>query len=113
MTLAVVNTIAGDYNSDGIVNAADYAVWRDNLGSSITLPGDTTPGSVTQADYLIWKTNFGVTAASSALVRTASAVPEPSTVWLLGICLVAGLARSRARNAARGGRLGAIANPSA
>ena len=25
-------TLPGDYNADGIVDAADYTVWRDNLG---------------------------------------------------------------------------------
>src|SRR3989304_3890208 len=29
--------VAGDYNSDGIVNAADYTVWRDNLGTGLAL----------------------------------------------------------------------------
>ncbi len=35
-------TPAGDYNDNGIVDLADYVVWRDNLGAAITLPGDTT-----------------------------------------------------------------------
>src|SRR5690606_30580774 len=38
----------GDYNADGVVNAADYTVWRDALGQNITLPNENaTPGSVT------------------------------------------------------------------
>ena len=30
--LSVVSTLPGDYNGDGVVDAADYTVWRDNLG---------------------------------------------------------------------------------
>ena len=44
--------LLGDYNNDGTVNAADYPVWRDNLGLAIALPNeDATPGSVTLEDY--------------------------------------------------------------
>ena len=35
--------IPGDFNGDGIVNAADYVVWRDGLGSTYT-----------QADFDVW-----------------------------------------------------------
>ena len=51
--------VAGDYNNDGTVNAADYTRWRDNLGASVTLPNDSTPGMVTAADYDVWKAAFG------------------------------------------------------
>jgi hypothetical protein len=57
--------VAGDYNGDGTVNAADYTVWRDHLGQSYQLlneaPG-TTPGQVTIDDYNYWKAHFGATA---------------------------------------------------
>ncbi|MEX2172015.1 MAG: PEP-CTERM sorting domain-containing protein [Pirellulales bacterium] len=56
-----------DYNGDGTVNAADYAVWRD--GGS---PDDT------QAGYDLWKANFGNSGSGSG-----SAVPEPASVGLL------------------------------
>lgn len=49
----------GDYSNDGKVDAADYTIWRDKLGSSATLPNDATPGSVTAADYDVWKAAFG------------------------------------------------------
>ena len=82
--------LAGDYNDDGIVDAADYAVWRDHLGTSITLPGDTTPGTVSQADYNVWRANFGATAASLAIGHsTGQAVPEPQSLALILLCAVA------------------------
>ena len=73
--------LAGDYNGNGIVDAADYTVWRDHLGQSITLPNDTTPGSVTQADYDVWKSNFGNHSGSGAGANAA--VPEPATLTML------------------------------
>ncbi len=52
----------GDFNDDGVVDAADYTVWRNNLGASdetaIGNHGDGLNG-VDTADYLLWKTNFG------------------------------------------------------
>jgi hypothetical protein len=72
-TFLAAPMLAGDYNDDGIVNAADYTVWRDNLNSSVTLPNDTTPGSVTQADYNTWASNYGAGSASTSVT-----IPEPA-----------------------------------
>lgn len=85
----------GDYNNDGVVNAADYTVWRDNLGQdSSALNGNGTgAATVVQADYALWRQNFGNAALSGAVtgvvlyeafeLGTASGVPEPSTGFLL------------------------------
>lgn len=90
----------GDYNNNGIVDGADYALWRDTLGQNITLPNDSTPGTVTQADYTAWRANFGQIGAggTSTLlngfvryvtsgVGSGAAVPEPTSVFLVGIGL--------------------------
>jgi alpha-L-arabinofuranosidase len=73
--------LAGDYNDDGIVNAADYIVWRNNLGQQVTLPGDETPGSVDEADYVTWQENFGATADTNGSAN-GNPVPEPTTATL-------------------------------
>jgi hypothetical protein len=87
--------VEGDYNGDGIVNAADYTVWRNNLG----LMGGATPsqgdgnvdGNVTEADYTFWKERFGMGGGGSF---AASAVPEPSSLFPVlgtvsaGICMI-------------------------
>ncbi len=50
----------GDFNDDGLVNAADYTVWRDNLGATIALPNDSTGESIVGVEqYNLWRTNFG------------------------------------------------------
>ncbi len=43
----------GDYSGNGVVDAADYTVWRDGLG--------TTYG---QADYDVWVDNYGANGAN-------------------------------------------------
>jgi len=75
----LTEVLLGDYNEDGVVDAADYVVWRDNLGSAASLPNDLTPG-VTAEDYGVWKAHFGETAAVAA---SAIGVPEPSTQAML------------------------------
>ncbi len=85
-------TLGGDYNDDGVVDAADYTVWRDNYNSTSQLDADgNNDGMVDFADYQIWRDNFGNTLSSSASAET---IPEPSsmipivfgllTLWLLG-----------------------------
>ena len=49
----------GDFNDDGIVDAADYTVWRNRLGAEVHLPNDRTSGTVDESDYLRWKANYG------------------------------------------------------
>ncbi|MCO6042315.1 M10 family metallopeptidase domain-containing protein [Aeoliella sp. ICT_H6.2] len=70
----------GDYNGDGVVNAADYTVWRNNLGSPAgTLPNDPHGSPIGTFQYETWKSSFGNTLPESAL-RQLSAVPEPSAI---------------------------------
>ncbi|TWT74528.1 PEP-CTERM motif protein [Posidoniimonas polymericola] len=79
--------VAGDYNSDGVVDAADYTVWRDQKGQSTTLPNtdpSDTDNLVTQSEYEFWKSRFGSTSGSAtAAAPTGSSIPEPSSLALL------------------------------
>jgi pectinesterase len=86
--------LPGDYNDDGTVDAADYTVWRDTLGSTTNLRanGDDTGvswGIIDEADYDVWKANFGMTAGSGSGQSLAAAVPEPATLTLGVLCLLA------------------------
>ena len=94
IVLTLVADLAGDYNQDGTVDASDYTVWRDSLGSAINLAADGNGnGTVDQADYIIWKNNFGNTANGSA---HNNMVPEPSALLLVAYTgLVLGLIRAR------------------
>jgi hypothetical protein len=89
---ASTGELLGDYNEDGKVDAADYTVWRDRLGTGGNLPNDASPGSITIEDYNYWKSHFGATGGSGA--QTAIAVPEPMHLWAWAF-LVAIIARNR------------------
>jgi hypothetical protein len=88
--------VAGDYNSDGTVNAADYVVWRDHSGQTFQLPNEVsgvTPGMVTPDDYTAWRARFGnVSGAGAASALGVSAVPEPSTLVSFAVGLAGLLA---------------------
>jgi hypothetical protein len=75
--------LAGDYNRDGAVDAADYVVWRKTLGSDTELAADgSRNGVIDPADYDVWRLNFGATATAAAGVQL---VPEASTEWLAAV----------------------------
>jgi hypothetical protein len=58
--LRVSQSLRGDYNSDGTVDAADYVVWRKTLGSTTDLAADGNgDGRVDEADLDMWKANLG------------------------------------------------------
>ena len=64
--------VVGDYNGNGIVDAADYTVWRDHLGQSFALQNrDPANGSgpISAADYTSWKSNFGRMPAAARVRR--------------------------------------------
>lgn len=96
LELELAPLLAGDYNDDGAVDAADYTFWRDRLGGSGPLANETvTPGAVTEEDYTVWRAQFGTVDAGST---SASTVPEPAAVWL-ATSVIAGLwAASRIQN---------------
>jgi endoglucanase len=90
----------GDYNGDGVVDAADYTVWRDTLGQSVAIHGDGADGdlsgTIDEGDYIFWKAHFGQTSGSGTL---AAAVPEPSS-WLLAAMALVGLVQTARRRPA-------------
>jgi hypothetical protein len=79
-TLAInlAAVLPGDFNNDGRVDAADYSVWRDGLGSVYTA-----------ADYEIWRSHFGQPVAGGSgggaqAATPTAAVPEPASFVLAG-----------------------------
>jgi hypothetical protein len=66
----------GDFNLDGTVDAADYVVWRNGLGTTYD-----------QNAYGVWRAHFGQSAGSGAALPSdeplSAAVPEPRSAFLL------------------------------
>jgi autotransporter-associated beta strand protein len=75
--------VPGDYNANGVVDSADYVLWR-NGGP---LAHDFTPG-IQQSDYDFWRSQFAATTnpGSGSGLGAAAAVPEPSMISLVGLC---------------------------
>ena len=85
---ATPNTaLDGDFNRDGVVDAADYTVWRNGLGTKYE-----------PEDYDLWKSNYG-TPNGSGSIADAAGVPEPTVAALIMIALLAtcGIRRERRR----------------
>jgi hypothetical protein len=81
--------IAGDFNEDGKVDAADYVKWRKNTANN-PLPNDD--GLTTQADrFTLWRANFGEMEMPGG--GASGAVPEPSSAVLLSLAAMAILGR--------------------
>jgi hypothetical protein len=100
--LLAPSPLAGDYNNNGVVDAADYTTWRDALGQSIALSNETESlGFVDQDDYIAWKGNFGATrgggSGAAALAGATSTVPEPASIGLMLACGLGFLVRPRCR----------------
>ena len=93
---------AGDYNHNGVTDAADYIVWRKTLGQ--TGPNGNPPTSfgdmrangafsvgytqsIDGADYDFWGAHFGTSAAGSGVGGPAG-VPEPASIALGLIALI-------------------------
>jgi T5SS/PEP-CTERM-associated repeat protein/autotransporter-associated beta strand protein len=84
--------IPGDYNQNGIVDAADYSVWRDHLGQSYQLANEVagvSPGQVTTADYDQWTLRFGnMVGSGGGSAGVAIGVPEPASGVLCALALI-------------------------
>jgi hypothetical protein len=96
IVLQVVN-FYGDYSGNGVVDAADYIVWRNTVNAT----GNNQPADgdrnlvVNQLDYDFWRSKFGGSSGSAAGVTdsTPGSVPEPSTLVLAAPILLFFLAR--------------------
>jgi hypothetical protein len=72
---------AGDFDSDGDVDGADFVAWQTHFptaSGATRADGDADgDGDVDGADFVVWQTNFPVTPGPGA-----SPVPEPAGVAL-------------------------------
>jgi hypothetical protein len=87
--------VPGDYNDNGVVDTADYVLWRK--GGPLQFEVDN-PGTVNAADYTAWRARFGKTTAgagSGSIMITE--VPEPAIVSLavFGIVVIFAVTRVR------------------
>lgn len=84
--------LPGDFTGDGTVDAADYAAWRDGLGTLYT-----------ETEYDVWREHFGQSdggAGAFAGTPANATVPEPSSIFL-ALGAVVALVALRAPSACR------------
>jgi hypothetical protein len=74
----VRNLLPGDFNRDGVVDAADYVVWRKTDGGA--------------GGFSAWAERFGQTSGGGA---TSNSAPEPGVFWLILTAMSAALGYRR------------------
>lgn len=79
-----------DFNSNGVVDADDLAIWKTGFGTATgatRATGDAdNDGDVDGGDYLVWQQQFTV---DSATAGALASVPEPSAATLTALALAA------------------------
>jgi len=100
---AAVVGVPGDYNGNGIVDGADYVVWRKNKGATgsptVSQGNGDGDGDVDDDDYTYWRTRYGNTSGSGSGggLQANAAVPEPAGLVLLTIAGTLSALRRRRR----------------
>jgi hypothetical protein len=77
----------GDYDADLDVDANDLQAWRASFGSTADLSADGSGnGIVDAADYVVWRQNLGRSTTLPRRAPAAASVPEPATLHLSLFC---------------------------
>lgn len=82
--------LPGDFNADGVVSAADYVAWRDALNSNQPLLNDNGLGTpIGSAHFDLWQSHFGSVSGGGAGAADFNQIPEPSSLVILAIAVIA------------------------
>jgi hypothetical protein len=79
--------IVGDFNQDGVVNAADYVIWRKNFSTTSEGGSGADELAFDSTGYDNWRANFSRAAAEDSLLAGSAAVPEPTAAVAIVILL--------------------------
>jgi hypothetical protein len=92
----VQQTLIGDYNSNGTVDAADYVVWRETLGevgSGLAADGNGN-NQIEGGDYTVWRARFAQASSKGSFANFT--VCEPATIAMLIATMLATIASRQA-----------------
>jgi len=99
----------GDYDTDGDVDSADYGVWQQDFGTSVsagTGADGSGNGMVDTADYVVWR-KFTSSSGAGAFSKTpfvpppklarneSQLVPQPNGAMMLAVGCLAILSHAR------------------
>jgi hypothetical protein len=95
----IVPVFNADFDNSGVVDGKDFLVWQRGFG----LTGQTNKsagdangdGNVNDADLTLWKDSFG---GPPPALSAVSAIPEPASMAMAAVALVAGFAVARRRS---------------
>jgi len=86
--LLAASSIAGDYNGDGVINVADYQMWRSLQGNPVTA-GTKADGSgngiIDAGDYVTWRKLLALAGNTSL---NGASIPEPAALLLAAIAII-------------------------
>jgi hypothetical protein len=89
-TAYTLTIAAGDYNRNGIVDMADYVLWRNTRLTAVTAgtgADGNNNGLIDDNDFAIWRSNFGnvrgTISGSGSASLLPGGVPEPASGFLL------------------------------
>jgi T5SS/PEP-CTERM-associated repeat protein len=92
--------ILGDYNRNGVIDSADYVLWRKTInqsGNALAADGNNN-GIIDPIDFTIWRNSYGAQAGPGAGANFGAHIPEPASFLMLFIA-AANLALLRRRTA--------------
>jgi hypothetical protein len=99
VTLAVAGAegVAGDYNGNGIVDAADYVVWRKASATGNLMADGNGDSTVNSADYGVWRIAVGQQSVGSFVAGLSheSGIPEPTSLAIAAAAVMLHLALRR------------------
>jgi hypothetical protein len=93
--------LPGDYNRDGVVDNADYVLWRKTFGDQVAYAAGADGninGVIDDADYGVWQANFDESLPGGGNAGLGS-VPEPGggSVALIAMLLICFARRKASR----------------
>jgi GH35 family endo-1,4-beta-xylanase len=78
----------GDYNGDGVVDAADYTLWRNALATNDLRADGNGDLVIDEADYAVWKAAYGTTYSVGSGGLPSLVVPEPASGVTLALTML-------------------------
>jgi hypothetical protein len=95
--------LAGDFNNNGVVDGADYTLWRKHVGApnESGIHNNGNGGGIDASDYQFWRQRFGNQAAGSLLGENAVPEPGAASLALVGLTGIVGLLRRGSSSASK------------